>query len=85
MIRLIFAALVAASPAAAQDCRGTADLYAWIYGEHNGRQVFVGTAGEVKTEIWVNQKGEWALVLTYPNGVSCLVAVGTEAVMGPNV
>lgn len=85
MKALSFIAALAASPVMAQDCRGTADMYAWIYGEHHGRQAFTGKAGEVTVEVWTNPNGEWALVLTYPNGVSCLMAVGTEATMGPNV
>lgn len=79
----VFVAL-AASPVMAQDCRGTADLYAWIYSEHHGRQVFTGSVGEFKVEIWINPKGEWAQVVSYPNGVSCLIATGTEATVGPD-
>ena len=80
----LFVAL-AAQPVMAQDCRGTADLYAWIYGEHHGRQVFTGKVGEMTIEIWTNPAGEWAQVVSYPNGVSCLIATGTGAKMGPNV
>ncbi len=84
MKALALIAAFAASPVMAQDCRGTADLYAWIYGEHHGRQVFTGKVGEMTIEIWTNPAGEWAQVVSYPNGVSCLIATGTGAKVGPN-
>lgn len=84
MKALILLTALAASPAMAQDCRGTADLYAWIYGEHEGRQVFVGMVGEISVSIWINPQGEWAQVVSYPNGVSCLIGTGTDAEIGPN-
>lgn len=84
MKALALLAALAASPAMAQDCRGTADMYAWIYAEHHGREVFSGKIGDMTVTIWMNPQGEWAQVVSYPNGVSCLIATGTGASMGPN-
>lgn len=36
------------------------------------------TAGGAVVEVFASQKGTWTLVITQPNGVSCLIAAGQD-------
>jgi len=52
--------------------------------ERGERPVFMGLSGEVVVEMLVAPGGDWTLITTVPEGVSCILAAGEVATpVGP--
>lgn len=78
MKALILAALVAATPAAAQECIGTADAYASLTTTYGEQRISTALMPDGRIiELWVNPSTQtWSMMVTAPNGVSCGLASG---------
>lgn len=78
MKALVFIIALAASPAMAQECIGTADAYASLttnYGE--SRVVTAMRPDGTVIEMWANPDTRtWSMFITLPNGLSCSVGSG---------
>ncbi len=82
MKHLIAAAMIAASPAYAQEpqCAGTPDVYAALTNDAGESRIFSGSIEDMSgvVEIWGNHETEtWTAIVTLPSGVSCLLGFGT--------
>lgn len=90
MKSLILAALVAATPAVAQEC-APIDIMAEALTSRFGEAVVAeGIAGNGElVQLWANPDTRtWTLVVVMPAGISCMVASGTdysETAPEPNV
>ena len=77
LIGVSFTALLAA-PASAQSICGKRDeIVSRLesgYQEHNSAMGMSTNGGLV--ELYTSEKGTWTLMLSQPNGVSCLIAAG---------
>lgn len=90
MKSLILAALVAASPAVAQECIGTVDAYISLSQNYGEERLVVTVLPDGRViELWVNHDTEtWSMMLTTPDGVSCGIGSGVGYVVSnakPNV
>lgn len=79
MVGAAIPALVAAAPAAnaEQVCGKRAEIVSRL---ENGYQEFNSAMGMSTNgglvELFTSEKGTWTLMLTHPDGVSCLIAAG---------
>lgn len=89
---ITIAAILAASPAIAQQCGETALAYENLtntYGEQ--RLVYGYTESGAIMEFWLSRESNsWTVIATFPDGTSCLVASGEDwgndpAVLQPNL
>lgn len=78
MKAMICAALVAASPAMAQECVGTADAYASLIDNYGEERLAMAMRPDGSViELWGNKStGTWSMFITLPNGLSCSVGSG---------
>lgn len=66
-------------PVPPRNCEARADLLKRLQGEFNEQLMAVGVAGDGRAavELHATRNGSsWTLLLTLPNGVSCLLASG---------
>lgn len=70
--------LFAASTASAEKCAPRPDIVARLQGRYTEAQVGYGLLGDSQAlEVWVSEEtGSFTILLTLPNGLSCLVAAG---------
>lgn len=90
MKSMIAAALVAASPAVAQDCIGTVDAYISLSQNYGEERILVTVLPDGRIiEVWANAETQtWSMMLTTPDGVSCGIGSGVGYVVNnakPNV
>lgn len=90
MIRLALAALVAATPAIAQECAPidqVAEMLTGQYGESVMSEGIAANGGLI--QFWANTDTRtWTMIVVLPSGVSCLIASGSdysETTPEPNV
>jgi hypothetical protein len=89
MIRLpayFLALLLAAGPAAAMQC-GSRDAVTITLAERYGevRQALGLAQNGVVMELYAAQSGSWTIVITRPDGMTCLLAAGEEFQSIPQV
>lgn len=79
MIRALIAALLIASPAAAQQC-APRDMVVMQLATRHGefRQSRGLNQGNKVVEIFVAKSGSWTIVISEPDGTSCLADAGTH-------
>lgn len=88
---LILWALFAATAGQAKNlpdviCSPKSDLELRLEVQHGAKQLGAGIySPEEMMEIWVSEAtGDWTLVRSYANGISCIIAMGEHfAVNGP--
>ena len=69
-----FASFAAASPSV---CDRRDALVAYLGANHGERRVAAGIDGQgLLVEVFVGPEGGWSILLTRPNGTSCMVAAG---------
>lgn len=84
MHRWITAALAAffmpaaCTPAMAQQaCGKRADLIRGLDTQFHEKQTDIGMLADSRViELYVNDKGDWSMIATRPDGLSCLIATG---------
>ena len=79
--------LLAASPATAQAvCGPHGDVVKKLEGDFKEARAGLGLAGNGGlVELFVSEKGGWSVLVTRPNGVTCLVAAGENwEIVKPN-
>lgn len=69
---------LAASPAMAQECIGTADAYASLTTNYGEDRLSISMLPDGRIlELWGNREtGTWSMFITLPNGLSCSVGSG---------
>ena len=80
-------ALLAASPATAQAvCGPHGEVVKKLEGDFKEARAGLGLAGNGGlVELFVSEKGGWSVLVTRPNGVTCLVAAGENwEIVKPN-
>ena len=83
LLALLAAQLVAAGPASAQAggprCAPRAQVVDMLQGRSGETRRAIGlTSGAAVMELYASDTGgRWSLVLTMPNGLSCLIGAGT--------
>lgn len=79
MKALILLTALAASPAMAQECIGTADAYASLTTNYGEERLYTAMRPDgTVIEFWANRTtGTWSMFVTLPNGISCAVGGGT--------
>ncbi len=72
--------LLPAHPAGAQAACGDRDKFIILLGEsYAERPVAIGlTASGRVVEVFTSPSGSWTMLVTYPNGVTCVVATGNS-------
>ncbi len=79
LLAIAFAALVAtAAPALAQErCGERSDIIQQLQRRFQETQQAIGLASNgAMLEIYASPSGTWTVLMTYPNGKTCLMAVG---------
>ena len=76
---------VASSPIADILCAPTKQMQAKLTQQFRSEQIAAGMRGPDQImEVWTDKRGDWALVVTYATGTSCIVAMGEHwADLGP--
>lgn len=84
LIILLCAALAVAAQTAAPVCLPSHLVYGQLIREYQEAQVFSGLRADGSlVEVWASQaKGGWTLLVTTPDGVSCVIAVGQSGSAG---
>lgn len=82
----MIALLASCAPAYAQQlqCGGTPDVYAALtdkYGE--ARQLWAQNGPDQVVEFWAGSQG-WTMIISLPDGNSCMIAEGVDWGMTPN-
>ncbi|MEN9763515.1 MAG: hypothetical protein RI906_3341 [Pseudomonadota bacterium] len=90
MLRYIVLALIAATPAAAQECVNTVDAYISLSQNYGEDRVVVSVLPDGRIiELWGNPETQtWSMMVTTPDGISCGVGSGVGYVVNnvkPNV
>ena len=74
---LLIALLLWASPALAQVCNFRTIIVAALAKNHQEVPVWIGYASDRMLEIFSESGGKsWSLVISHPNGTSCLIVGG---------
>lgn len=78
MKALILLTALAASPAMAQECIGTADAYASLINNYGEERLAMAMRPDGSViELWGSRDtGTWSMFITLPNGLSCSVGSG---------
>lgn len=78
MKALTIAALVASSPAIAQECIPTVDAYISLSQNYGEKRVLITVLPDGRiVETWINPDTEtWSMMITLPNGLSCGIGSG---------
>lgn len=89
-MKILIPALVAATPAVAQDCIPTVEAYIALSQTYGEQRLVVTVLPDGRiVEVWVNPDTEtWSMMVTTPDGMSCGVGSGTGYVVNnlkPNV
>jgi hypothetical protein len=71
-----------ASPAFADDCFDSQDVYAVLQAQGFSRS-FVGLdlSGDVATEIHTNNADQWVMLLSITEGITCVVSGGPASII----
>lgn len=68
-----------AGPAAAQACSKHDDIVEKLKGKFQEKQLGYGLIGDKAImEFFASKKGSWTIIVTRSNGISCVVAAGTD-------
>lgn len=60
-------------------CSGTTEMHNMLERSYGGQRTAWGMrAPEEVMEVWTDRRGDWAMVVRYANGTSCLVATGED-------
>ena len=80
LIPLLWAPPVAAkNPIAEVLCEPTDKLHAKLTRQFGASREATGIRSpEQVMEVWTGKRGDWALVVTYATGTSCIVAMGED-------
>lgn len=66
-----------ANPIAEIVCAPSGELETRLLRDHGSSRTAQGVRGpEQVMEVWTDQRGEWAMVVRYATGTSCIVAIG---------
>lgn len=81
------ALLLCATPAAAQTCIPRDKAVAALSERHGEAQQSIAlTANQMVLETWANlETGSWTVMITRPDGTTCMVASGTAFQVVPQV
>ncbi|MEX0346602.1 MAG: hypothetical protein AB3N20_16880 [Rhizobiaceae bacterium] len=70
---------LSAGPAAAQACSKHEEIVEKLKGKFQEKQLGYGLIGDKAImEIYASKKGSWTIIVTRSNGISCVVAAGTD-------
>lgn len=70
---------LSAGPAAAQACLKHEQIVEKLKGKFQEKQLGYGLIGEKAImEIYASKEGSWTIIVTRSNGISCVVAAGTD-------
>lgn len=77
LILLCLAGPAAANPIADVICEPTARMKDKLTRQLHSERQSMGLRGpEQVVEVWTDKRGDWAMVITYASGQSCIVAMG---------
>lgn len=69
--------ILAAGPIADVLCAPSADMQARLTTQYRSEKTAYGVRNpEEVMEVWTDARGEWAMVIRYSSGTSCIVAMG---------
>jgi hypothetical protein len=69
-----------------QSCAPRSEIVQALAAENKEQPVAVGTADHgMRVEVFANADGAWTLLVTLPNGISCLMNGGTDWQLVPRV
>lgn len=79
----VLAAMIAiglsAGPAAAQACVKHEEIVEKLKGKFQEKQLGYGLIGDKAImELYASKKGSWTIIVTRSNGISCVIAAGTD-------
>ena len=70
---------LSSGPAAAQACSKHEEITKQLKGKFQEKQLGYGLIGDKAImEIFASKKGSWTIIVTRSNGISCIVASGTD-------
>ncbi len=70
---------LSAGPAVAQACSKHEDIVEKLKGKFQEKQLGYGLIGnKAIMEIYASKKGSWTIIVTRSNGMSCVIAAGTD-------
>ena len=77
-MRYILLALFTPSLAFAAECGPSLDVYRALSERYDERRVSIGLAADAASivETWASEAGTWTVIVTMPNGTSCLIGSG---------
>ena len=83
MKNLILIMIIALIPTLAQaqqvqQCGPHDEVAEFLTKKHGEKIVGIGVIRDHAVEFWLSEKGTWSYVVTNSQGVSCIMAVGTE-------
>lgn len=79
VVLLLFPTFGLASPIAEVICSPTSDMVKKLTDQYGSARAARGVRGpEQVMEVWTDAGGEWAMVVRYSNGQSCIVAFGED-------
>ena len=65
----------------ATSCAPTVDLHDQLLQKYGEERLFAGLSGQSVIELWSNpETGTWTIIVSTPEGMSCLLASGENAV-----
>lgn len=77
MIKLAVIAAIMATPLMAAECADTQEMYSVMKDRYGEERKSLGTTNGNIIEMWANEDiGSWTVLITNPNGVSCMLAAG---------
>ena len=83
MVRIAIILSLLATPAVARNpiadilCAPTKQMQDKLARQFRSEQIGAGVRGPDQImEVWTDKRGDWALVVTYATGTSCIVAMG---------
>ena len=88
ILAIIFLVPTGVVGAPSGNCMGRAAVVDWLKSKYDEEPVLQGVSGLSLFEVFASPVGQtWTLIVTHPNGLSCLVGSGTdfEAFAPPNV
>ena len=65
--------------AVAQSCGPRSNVVATLEDKYDERPIYVALTDDGRVlEVWANPNGAWTLIMTAPNGQTCVHAVGSQ-------
>ena len=70
--------------AADLSCGDALTAYENLASQHGQSRISMGLSGGKMVETWANRKtGAWTMLITRPDGITCVVVVGTDFMFVP--